>query len=108
MKPLALLVALLVAIPDGAKPTSPDDATELYAWSDGLGFPDLARCKFVRVATEVPPEEKNQPAKNSNSEHFLVQENAKPFPIFPFSLQNQTTTKTKPPQINHPQPPTHC
>ena len=58
---LALASSLAFAQAEAAKNAKPPVPSALtgadrkcFAWFDAIGFPDLAKCKFVKVATGEP------------------------------------------------------
>jgi hypothetical protein len=47
----------------GARASS-EEEKQAYAWFDGLGFPDLSKCKYVRVATGDCLQWNDEPPQN--------------------------------------------
>jgi hypothetical protein len=70
--------------------------TELaFAWYDSLGFPDFAKCKFVRVATgRVYPYGPNETPKNSYDLAFLVCDDGSRFTVFEVTFDTHIYKKT--------------
>jgi hypothetical protein len=66
----------------------------LFRWFDGLGFPELSKCKLVRVATGFTWREQGEPPHNSYHRAFLVSDEGRRFTVFTASLDRQTFEKT--------------
>jgi hypothetical protein len=100
---MAMLVGLtaLLVLGVGARPAPADETQESFAWFDGLGFPDLARCKFIRVATGQSYQERGQPPKKSFLPAFLIKDDGPRFTVFTTTLETQTYTKTAPDKPDH-------
>jgi len=65
-----------------------------FAWFDGLGFPDLAKCQFVRVATGRSYHESNGTLKIIYHLGFLVRDEGARFAIIDPSLWTHNHTKS--------------
>ena len=93
---LACLAVLSLVLPSvKADPVPEAEAKQLFAWFDTLGFPDLAKCKCVRLA-EVVPFRDEMPAPIQYSFAFLVKEEGSHFTVFTLFLQTQRVQKTGP------------
>lgn len=66
-----------------------------YSWFDGLGYPDLEKCLFVRVATGYAYQEEGKQLTNSYCFGFLVQDNGHTFNVLSPALAKKTYTKSK-------------
>jgi hypothetical protein len=97
---IGCLILLLNPLGEANPPVPNEAIQEAYAWFDTLGFPDLARSKYVKVATgnwwygEDPPQ-------NSYQYAFLLKEEGQTFTVFTTALAAQTFKKTPPGTPEH-------
>lgn len=95
--PACLALLLLVLSAAKAKPVSETEAKQLIAWFDSLGFPDLAKCKCVRVFTGIAMEdEAGKPKRNYSFEAFLVKDEKDSFTVFTPGLGTTSHKKSGP------------
>jgi hypothetical protein len=67
-----------------------------FAWFDDLGFPDLAKCKFIRLATGQEYSDEHGTLRNSCQWAFLINDQGKSFKALTLSLAIVTCTKSPP------------
>jgi hypothetical protein len=72
-----------------------------FAWFDGLGFPDLAKCKFVRVTTGHYYHERDGTAKNFYDFGFLVRDDGSRFTVLDAYLWTHYYTKSDSQRAEH-------
>lgn len=65
-----------------------------FAWFDTLGFPDLTKCKYVRVATGDWFRHDKDPPQNTYIRAFLLSEHNDQFTIFEMTLRTEVFKKT--------------
>jgi len=72
-----------------------NDELEVYHWLDGLGFPDLARCPTVRVATGAWSVHAPGAPQKTFLQGFLVADDGQRFEVFlPDELTTQSFRRT--------------
>ena len=100
MRALSLAGCLFLTLPllpyDGRSQTNPasaDAENKAYDWFDTLGFPDLRKCKLVRVAAGETSRGGEQPS-NKYLFAFLVSDDGSDFTVFSIDLKTRTYTRT--------------
>jgi hypothetical protein len=76
------------------KPLSPEEIKQAFAWFDTLGFPDLSKCRFVRVSKG---DDEDGPVKrwDRGTFAFLVKDDGPTFRVFTIGLETETYNKTE-------------
>jgi len=100
MRTIGLASCLLLTLPvlaqdDKTRPkqTSAEEEKRAYAWFDTLGFPDLHKCKLVRVATG----DTDHGRKRAHDKHqlaFLVNDDGQEFTVFTLDLETHGYIRT--------------
>jgi hypothetical protein len=98
---IGCLILLLAALGEANPPVPDEGIQEAYAWFDTLGFPDLARSKYVKVATGNWWRSGEDPPQNSYQYAFLLKEEGQTFTVFTTALATQTFKKTPPGTPEH-------
>jgi hypothetical protein len=93
---LAILIFLVCS-----KAPMRDDEAACYAWFDTLGFPDLAACPYVQIATGRSFQSGDRPPENSYYGAFLLQDEGDRFRVFTLDLQTLSYQKTAPGTVAH-------
>jgi hypothetical protein len=100
MRLLSLAGCLLLTLPviayddkNKANAIAADDEKKAYAWFDTLGFPDVSKCKLVRVATGGSSWGGFQ-YENKYLFAFLVNDDGNDFTVFTLDQETHTYTRT--------------
>jgi hypothetical protein len=80
--------------PKPSQPLSPEKQKQAFAWFDSLGFPDLSKSAYVRVATGEWIRAGNDPPENCYIRAFLLKTEANTFTVFTMTLRSHTFTST--------------
>jgi len=97
---IGTLVAICVALfscgiaPAPAPAQDRPDASGVFDWFDGLGYPDLGKSQFVKVATGFWSQSGDGVKKNRYVHAFLLGEDGENFSVFTLELSEKTYQKS--------------
>ncbi|HEY1788211.1 MAG TPA: hypothetical protein VGJ73_08660 [Verrucomicrobiae bacterium] len=91
--PIAALMLALVVHP-GLAQNIPAEAAGDFKWFGGLGFPDVARSPYVRVATGQWGQSDGEAPQNRYIDGFLLITNGPSFTVLTIDVANETFTNT--------------